>query len=125
MSLMSAAEAGQTLGTGQEILPGGLRMAASAADGDGTGPEASSEDERPAEAGQATPARADRRLRLVSTEVCVREVCVREVRVAREVSTRTVVTGAPGPGPDGPQVSVPPPRGPRVQVRPPGQPATG
>jgi LysM domain len=120
MSLMSAAEAGQTPGTGQEILPGGLRMAASAADGDGTGPEASSDDERPAEAGQATPARADRRLRLVSTEVCIREV-----RVAREVSTRTMVTGAPGPGPVGPQVSVPPPRGPRVQVRPPGQPATG
>ena len=120
MSLMSAAEAGQAPGTGQEILPRGLRMAASAADGDGIGPEASSKDERPAEAGQATPARPDRRLRLVSTEVHVREV-----RVAREVSTRTVVTGAPGPGPDGPRVSVPHPRGPRVQVRPPGQPATG
>jgi len=120
MSLMSAAEAGQAPGTGQEILPRGPRMAASAADGDGTGPEASSKDERPAEAGQATPARPDRRLRLVSTEVHVREV-----RVAREVSTRTVVTGAPGPGPDGPRVSVPHPRGPRVQVRPPGQPATG
>jgi hypothetical protein len=120
MSLMSAAEAGQTAGTGQEILPRGLRMAASAADGDGAGPEASSEDERPAEAGQATPELPDRRLRLVSTEVHVREV-----RVAREVSTRTVVTGAPGPGPDGPRVSVPPPRGPRVRVRPPGQPATG
>jgi hypothetical protein len=119
MSLMSAAEAGQTPGTGQEILPRGLRMAASAADGDGIGQEASSEDERPAEAGQATPARPDRRLRLVSTEVHVREV-----RVAREVSTRTVVTGAPGPGPDGPRVSVPP-GGPRVQVRPPGQPAAG
>ena len=121
MSLMSAAEAGQTPGTGQEILPRGLRMAASAADGDGIGPEASSEDEGPAQAGQAAPARPDRRLRLrlVSTEVHVTEV-----RVAREVSTRTVVTGAPGPGPDGPRVSVPPPRGPRVQVRPPGQPTT-
>jgi hypothetical protein len=120
MSLMSAAEAGQTPGTGQEILPRGLRMAASAADGDGIGPEASSEDESAARAGQATPARPDRRLRLVSTEVHVREV-----RVAREVSTRTVVTGAPGPGPDGPRVSVPPPRGPRVRVRPPGQPTIG
>jgi LysM domain len=119
MSLMSAAEAGRTPGTGQEILPRGLRMAASAADGDGIGQEASSEDERPAEAGQATPARPDRRLRLVSTEVHVREV-----RVAREVSTRTVVTDGPGPGPDGPRVSAPP-GGPRVQVRPPGQPAAG
>jgi LysM domain len=118
MSLMSAAEAGQTPGTGQEILPGRLRVAASAADADGIGPEASSADERPAEAGQAAPERPDRRLRLVSTEVHVWEV-----RVAREVSTRTVVTGAPGPGPDGPRVGMPPPRGPRVRVRPPGQPA--
>ena len=119
MSLMSAAEAGQTPDTGQEILPRGLRMAASAAGGDGIGPEASSEDERPADAGQAVPAAPDRRLRLVSTEVHVTEV-----RVAREVSTRTVRTGAPGAGPDGTRVSVPPPRGPRVQVRPPGQPTT-
>jgi hypothetical protein len=104
MSLMSAAEAGQTPGTGQEILPRGLRMAASAADGDGIGPE----DERPAEAGQATPARPGRRLRLVSTEVRVREV-----RVAREVSTRTVVAGAPGQRSllAGARASAAPPRG--------------
>jgi hypothetical protein len=131
MSLMSAAvrrdgeAGGQTPGTGQEILPPGLRMAGSAADGDGIGPEASSEDERPAEAGHATSARPGRRLRLVS-----REVHITEVRVAREVSTRTVRTGAPGAGPDGRRSSrslpsVPPARGPRAQVRPPGQPTTG
>src|SRR5215470_15874193 len=112
MSLMSAAEAGQAPGTGQEILPRGLRMAATAAGAEGIGQQASPADERPAEASQATPASADRRLRLVS-----REVHVREVRVAREVSTRTVVTGAPGPGPDGPRVSVPHPGGHRVRVR--------
>jgi LysM domain len=110
MSVMSAAEAGQTPDTGQEILPRGLRMAASAADGGGVGPEASSEDERPEQADQATPAQPDRGLRLVGTEVHVTRV-----RVAREVSTRTVRTGAPGAGADGPQVSVPHPRGPRVQ----------
>jgi LysM domain len=110
MSVMSAAEAGQTPDTGQEILPRGLRMAASAADGGGVGPEASSEDECPEQADQATPARPDRGLRLVGTEVHVTRV-----RVAREVSTRTVRTGPPGAGADGPQVSVPHPRGPRVQ----------
>lgn len=126
MSLMSAAvrgegeAGGQTPDTGQEILSRGPRMATSAAESDGIGPEASSEDERPAQAGQTTPARPDRRLRLVSTEVHVTEV-----RVAREVSTRTVRTDAPGAGPGGPRVSVPPPRGPRVQVRPPGQPTMG
>lgn len=82
MSVMSAAEAGQTPDTGQEILPRGLRMAASAADGGGVGPEASSEDEPSEQADQATPARPDRGLRLVSTEVHVTSV-----RVAREVST--------------------------------------
>src|SRR5215472_3199725 len=120
MSLMSAAEAGQTPDTGQEIVPRGLRMAASAADADGIGSEASSDDERPAEAGQASPPWPHRPLRLVSTEVHVTEV-----RVAREVSTRTVRTGVPGAGRDGPRVSVPPPRGPRVQVRPPGPPTMG
>ena len=120
MSVMSAAEAGRVPGTGQEVLPRGPRMAASAADADGIGPEASSEDERPAEAGQPTPSPPDRRLRLVSTEVHLREV-----RVTREVSTRTVRTGEPGAGPDGPRVSVPPSRGPRVQVGPPGRPAMG
>jgi hypothetical protein len=120
MSLMSAAEAGRTPDTGQEILAGRLRMAASAVDGDGTGPEASSADERPAGAGQVTPAPPGRLLRLVSTEVHVREV-----RVAREVTTRTVRTGAPGAGPDGPRAGVPPLRGPRIPVRPPGQPAMG
>jgi hypothetical protein len=120
MSLVSAAEAAQTPETGQEILPRGPRMAASAAGTDGIGPEASSDGERPAEAVRATPERPDRRLRLVSTEVHVTEV-----RVAREVSTRTVRTDAPGAGQDGPRVSVPPPRGPRVQVCPPGQPTMG
>jgi hypothetical protein len=120
MTVMSAAEAGPAPGTGQDVLPRGPRMAAPAADGDGIGPEASSDDERAAETGQATPERPDRRLRLVSTEVRVTEV-----RVAREVSTRTVRTGAPGADPEGPRVSVPPPAGPRVQVRPPGRPTMG
>lgn len=120
MSLVSAAEATQTPETGREILPRGPRMAASAAETDGIGPEASSDGERPAEAVRATPERPDRRLRLVRTEVHVTEV-----RVAREVSTRTVRADAPGAGQDGPRVSVPPPRGPRVQVRPPGQPTMG
>src|SRR5215469_14617837 len=117
MTVMSAAEAGPAPGTGQEVLPRGPRMAPSAADGDGIGPEASSDDEPAAKAGQATPEQPDRRLRLVSTEVHVTEV-----RVAREVSTRIVRTGAPGADPEGPRVSVPPPAGPRVQVRPPGRP---
>jgi LysM domain len=120
MSLVSAAEAAQTPETGREILPRGPRMAASAAETDGIGPEASSDGERPAQAVRATPERPDRRLRLVRTEVHVTEV-----RVAREVSTRTVRTDAPGAGQDGPRVSVPPPRGPRVQVCPPGQPTMG
>lgn len=115
MSVMSAAEAGQTPCTGQEILPRGPRMAAPAADQDGIGPEAGSPDERSPQTDHATPARRERRLRLVSTEVRVTEV-----RVEREVSSRTVRTDAPGAGPDGTRVSVPHPRGPRVDPRPPG-----
>jgi hypothetical protein len=85
MSVMSAAEAGQTPGTGQEILSRGPRMAAPATDQDGVGPEASPRDDRPAETDHATSARRDRRLRLVTTEVHVTEV-----RVAREVSSSRV-----------------------------------
>jgi hypothetical protein len=90
MSVMSAAEAGQTPGTGQEILPRGPRTATSAADQDAVGPEAGSRDEYSAEADPSPSARRDRRLRLVTTEVHVTEV-----RVAREVSTRTVRAGGP------------------------------
>jgi len=102
MSVMSAAEAGQTPGTGQKILPRGPRTATSAADQDAVGPEASSPDEQSAEADPSPSARRDRRLRLVTTEVHVTEV-----RVAREVSTRTVRAGGPGlggPGVGGPGV---------------------
>jgi hypothetical protein len=112
MSVMSAAEAGETSGTGQEILPRGPRMAASAADQDGVGAEPGSRDDRSAQTDDVTPARRERRLRLVSTEVHVTRV-----RIAREVSTRTVRTEAPGAGPDGTRVSVPPPRGPRVDAQ--------
>jgi hypothetical protein len=105
MSVMSAAEAGQTPGTGQEIFPRGPRTATSATDQDAVGPEASSRDERSAEADPSPSARRDRRLRLVTTEVHVTEV-----RVAREVSTRTVRVGGPRVsvhGAGGPGVSVP------------------
>jgi nucleoid-associated protein YgaU len=117
MSVMSAAEAAGTPGTGQEIVPTGPRTAASAAGQDGTGAEAGSGDERSAQTDNAAPSRRDRRLRLISTEVHVTEV-----RVAREVSTRTVRADAPGAGLDGVRVSVPRPRGPRVDLRPPGEP---
>jgi hypothetical protein len=112
MSVMSAAEAGETSGTGQEILPRGPRMSASAADQDGAGAEAGSGDDRSAQTDDVTPARRERRLRLVSTEVHVTHV-----RVAREVRTGTVRTQAPGTRPDGTRVSVPRPRGPRVDAQ--------
>jgi nucleoid-associated protein YgaU len=117
MSVMSAAEAGETPGTGQEILPRGPRTAASAAGQDGTGAEAGSGDERSARTDNAAPSRRDRRLRLISTEVRITEV-----RVAREISTRTIRTDARGAGVDGARVSVPRPRGPRVDLRPPWEP---
>src|SRR5215470_17661202 len=90
MSVMSAAEAGRVPGTGQEVLPRRPRMAASAADAHGSGPETSSEDERSAEVGSGASARREPRLRLVT-----REVRVTQVRVAREVRTRTVRAGGP------------------------------
>jgi hypothetical protein len=113
MSVMSAAEAGETPGAGQEILPSGPRMAASAAGRDGISAEAGSRDERSAQSDSVTPARQERRLRLVS-----REVHVTRVRVAREVSTRSVRADSPGTGLDGSRDSVPRPRGPRVDLRP-------
>ena len=91
MSVMSAAvkrdgeAGGHTPGTGQEILPPGPRMAAPPTDQDSAGPEASPRDGRPAQTDQATSARSDRRLRLVTTQVHVTEV-----RVAREVSSSRV-----------------------------------
>jgi LysM domain len=117
MSVMSAAEAGETPGAGQEILPRGQRIGASAAGHDGSAAEAGSPDQRSARSDSVTPARQERRLRLVSTEVHVTRV-----RVAREVSTRTVGADATGTGPDGSRVSVPQPRGPRVGLRPPREP---
>jgi hypothetical protein len=118
MSVMSAAEAGETPGAGQEILPRGPRMAASAAGQDGGAAEAGSPDECSAQSDTVTPARRERRLRLVSTEVHVTRV-----RVAREVSTRTVRADAPETGLDGTGISVPRPRGPRVDLRPPREPS--
>ena len=118
MSVMSAAEAGETPGAGQEILPRGPRMAASAAGQDGGAAEAGSPDERSAQSANVRPARRERRLRLVSTEVHVTRV-----RVAREVSTRIVRADAPGTGLDGTGISVPHPRGPRVDLRPPPEPS--
>src|SRR5258708_4299900 len=91
MSVMSAAvkrdgeAGGHTPGTGQEILPPGPRMAAPPTDQDSAGPEASPRDGRPAQTDQATSARSDRRLRLVTTQVHVTEV-----RVARQVSSSRV-----------------------------------
>jgi LysM domain len=117
MSVMSAAEAGETPDAGQEILPRGPRIGASAAGHDGSAAEAGSPDQRSARSDSVTPARQERRLRLVSTEVHVTRV-----RVAREVSTRTVGADATGTGPDGSRVSVPHPRGPRVGLRPPREP---
>jgi LysM domain len=97
MSVMSAAEAGESPGTGQELLPRGPRTAASATDREGVGPGASPGDERPAHDGPAGPGRRDRRLRLITTERHVTEV-----RVARQISTRTVRADGPQPGAPGP-----------------------
>jgi hypothetical protein len=118
MSVMSAAEAGETPGAGQEIIPRGPLMAASAAGQDGIAGDAGSRDQRSAQGDDVGPSRRERRLRLVSTEVHVRRV-----RVAREVSTRTVRTDAPGFRLDGTRASVPQPRGPRVDLRPPAEPS--
>jgi hypothetical protein len=104
MSVMSAAQAGQTPDTGQEILPRGPRLAASAADHDGIGAQAGPEEERSAQAGSTAPPSRGRRLRLVSTEVQVTQV-----RVAREVSTV--------PGGSARRVSVQRARAQRVTVR--------
>jgi LysM domain len=90
MSVMRAAEAGQTPGTGQEILPRGPRTATSATDQDAVGPDASSQDERSAQADPSPPGRPDRRLRLITTQVRVTEV-----RVARDVSARPPRAGSP------------------------------
>jgi hypothetical protein len=114
MGVVSTAEAGQPE-SGQEILPEGRPMAASAADRDGIRPEASSDKGLFANVGHAAPAWGDRRLRLVSSQVHVRQV-----RVTREVSTRAVLTGAPEFGLDGPRVSAPHPGKLRMPAAPPG-----
>jgi hypothetical protein len=106
MSVMSAADAGGVPGPGQEILLRGPGTAEQAAGLDDAGPGESSPDERCAEDGPFPPARSDRRLRLVTTEVHVTKV-----RVARQVSTRTVRW-------DGPEVGVPGADGPRTAARP-------
>ena len=94
MSVMSAAEAGQPADASPEIFPRGPRMAEEAVGQDGAGQRADHEGGRSAPAGPYPPARHERRLRLVATELRVTQV-----RVAREVSARTARTvraGAPG-----------------------------
>ena len=97
MSVMSAAEAGQPADASPEIFPRGPRMAEEAVGQDGAGQRADHEGGRSAPAGPYPPARHERRLRLVATELRVTQV-----RVAREVSARTARTvraGAPGARP--------------------------
>jgi hypothetical protein len=106
MSVMSAAEAGESAGTSSEIFRPGPRMAGSAAGQGETGPDACSE---PSDL-SASP-RPDRRLRLVA------EFQVTEVQVARHVRTRTLYADAPeAPArPAGsPRGSAPRPAAPRI-----------
>jgi LysM domain len=93
MSVMSAAEAGQTAGACPKLSPRGPRMARSVSDPDGAEADAGLPSGRSAQADPPPRAEHDRRLRLVTTEVHVTEVLV-----AREVSTRTVRAGGPETG---------------------------
>ncbi len=94
MSVMSAAEAGRPGDASPEILLRGPRMAREEADQHGAGQAADHEGGRSAQADPYPPARHERRLRLVATELRVTQV-----RVAREVGTRTVRAGGRGVSP--------------------------